>query len=414
MPGGVDMGLEIRLRRDVSINRLLEIHRQGGSVLRTPHVGNWFPANMLLAEAGVRMLVYDLNRTHKDRSSHPHCVLCDGQAELLCAADRQVSRARVETPSRRFPQFFRAGASIGKGHVAALRAAFPAASLDLYTGYLQARAGRVLEILDALARAQPGLWRRYVTADGTVEARTYAGASPLPAEIFGLTCGDAGWLIPNLAALVLLTVLEQRERGVGEIWHLAGEDMARYLFEWDHLDRMRSLHRAASTRLGLPDLPVLNVVPTGAVRLGTVDDSCGRLDELARACTALGLARASKRERLRRAPEAAREHLLREITMAEAAAGDRLAGAAAECADDILYEARSARFPSQYDLLARGRRFHVHPWALEMNIGELEELMRLIDRYRKGALRRRRLASVRVSGPRDGNAMRRTALPGAR
>ncbi|PSO44287.1 MAG: hypothetical protein BRC22_02740, partial [Parcubacteria group bacterium QH_9_35_7] len=72
------MLFDVQERKDINLKALAQINRGGGSVVKTPHVGNWYPNNLAVAQTGIHMLAYDRNIGRKDSNFHPHKVIKDG------------------------------------------------------------------------------------------------------------------------------------------------------------------------------------------------------------------------------------------------------------------------------------------------------------------------------------------------
>lgn len=81
------MSFHILIHDDISIAQLIEIDKNGGRVLKTPHIGNIYPNNLALISLGIPTLLYDRTIGIKDKSFHPHKIVYNGIAEEIADPD---------------------------------------------------------------------------------------------------------------------------------------------------------------------------------------------------------------------------------------------------------------------------------------------------------------------------------------
>ncbi|MBI4713613.1 hypothetical protein HY771_00255, partial [Candidatus Uhrbacteria bacterium] len=224
------MSFFVRARDDLSLTDLKAIHDRGGSVVKTPHVGNIYPGNLGVAKAGIRMIFYDRNIGSKDSNFHPHGVIRGSRFEALSDRKLLTTHAKASKTSSLAEEWFRSGDSMLERHMASLRKSVPELQGEVYSDYLRVRSRSATDVLRATADSHPTLWERSVQANGTVVNYSCRGWADLARSgVLGVTRQDSGALIPNALNVVLISVLEAHERGVSEVYHLSGPDMVRYI-----------------------------------------------------------------------------------------------------------------------------------------------------------------------------------------
>ena len=112
------------LRTDFSLQQLVDLHRAGQPVVKTPHVGNAYPNNLACASVGLPMLFVDHTVSGKDRNFHPQCVIVNGQSEVIADHGQLLTHATVAksatiVDARLFP----VGAKVADCHMEAINQA---------------------------------------------------------------------------------------------------------------------------------------------------------------------------------------------------------------------------------------------------------------------------------------------------
>ncbi len=272
--------LNITLDNGVSLRKLSEMSARGEAVLRTPHVGNSYAAMMLMHELGIPTVIFDRNFGRADTLFHPHFLIRGGKRQLLCSSSVLMTHASVTDD---LPGVAKKGELVSDLHTRRLRELYPNAPFELYTDWLRRHADLVLPVLEVVARRQSGLFTRWITSQGYVEDRY--GYKP-GSHFYGLNGGSSdGWILPNLANVLLSAIIDAVTKGASVSWLLCGHAMAKYLVHspdkhYEGISDLYDLIRAESG-LSLPELleiRLVEVVP--ASRFVTTSDRLGQLEEL--------------------------------------------------------------------------------------------------------------------------------------
>lgn len=367
------MSFSVVLRHDLSLQKLVELHRAGHSVVKTPHVGNWYPNNLAVASLGIRMHVYDRMIGTKDENFHPHKLIVGGQGERMADPALLITHARVIRAPSRFPERFPVGSRVLDGHMQAIRDAVPGANCVVYTDYLRQHMDKVIAILEPVTGLFPKYWHQFVDVDGTVSERTCIGWDYIKQDgIYGLTNDESGWLIPNVLNVLMDGVMEARLHDTSVVYHLSGPDMFRYIGKYQKM--LIKAHAVLRQKLNwVPEAVELRLVPIAAMRFAVPETRRQALDRFVDELLAIyawKTARGDKNThgyngRQTKATAAGSEdkkRQQREVLLLEPAAA----------CPDVWYDIEKGSFVSQYDLLAADTRIYTHPWALEAPITALQ------------------------------------------
>lgn len=376
------MPFPVVIRRDCSLMDLVAIHRAGGSVMKTPHVGNMYPNNLAVGALGIPLNCYDRTVGRKDRNFHPHRVIRGGASEVIADHTLLTTHVRVERPSRFAPEWFSVGARVSDGHMAALRAALPMAECVVYTEWLRRYADRVTAVLEVLTDTFPFLWERLVHSDGRVvehpNVRNWSIAQAL--GVYGITSdAPSGLLIPNVVNIILDGVLECGARGVTEVYHCSGPDMVRYIGDLE--DQLHALYDTVRKRLGwgLPEELRFHLVPVAEMRFAVPEPRRAALDALIGAWCDMRAMKRHHAERMRAVTDGERYAAIAACASERDRATSRIRDASMACAE-IFYRIEDANCTTQYDLLAERTTVYVPPWAATAPIRDVDLAMEFFRR----------------------------------
>jgi len=380
------MPFNIVERLDLSLFDLMQIHMDGGAVVKTPHVGNWYLNNLGIASLGIRMGVLDRTIGEKDHNFHPNHVIVDGQAERIANPAIMITHATVERAPTRMADRFPVGARVLDCHMQALRDAVPGVECEIYTDFLRKHRDRVLEILRVIVAHSLHHWNRVVSKNGVViNGRTCRGWRDLEEwGIYGLTNDESGWLTPNVVNIMLDGVLDAVNHDTTEVYHMSGPDMNGYI---DMLSEdLRRLHAVASHKVGwVPGEITFNLIPVAGMRFAIAGNRRYALDELVDALRTLLDWRRSHGEEI--PPRNGANKRLRKLAKTPEYKAVkkqylwRLRTAIAEC-PDIFYDITDGTFVSQYDLLEAGCGVYVPDWALEQSM----DMIKYLNQYLNGVM----------------------------
>lgn len=382
------MPFPVIVRTDLSLHALHAIHRSGGSVMKTPHVGNVYPCNLGVAQVGIPMVFYDRTFGNRDRNFHPHGVIRGGTFEKLSEEHLLTTHAKSKQSSSLAPEWFSAGTPMKDGHMRALRAAIPQMEGGVYTDILSSRSTDLLPILEIAFRAMPRLWDRYVHEDGVVREMSFRSWEQLMCSgILGITHANRGTLIPNTLNILLLTILEAKEKGVADAFHLSGPDMILYIKRLDQdLHHLYDSVRNALSEWKLPETLSFHIIPAVDMRFAVLHSRRAALDSLIDTYLTYTQNNRVYGERMRDASGADHERVKAEVVCLRREERERLIQAVHAC-PDVLYSIYDQNAPSQYDVLDAGG-LYVHPWAIHAPMSELSAAMRQFERLAGVTLRK--------------------------
>lgn len=378
------MSFSIVPRCDLSLQDLVALHCAGHSVVKTPHVGNWYPNNLAVASLGIPMHVYDHMVGVKDENFHPHKLIVNGHGEKMADSAILITHARVIRAPSRFPERFPVGSRVLDGHMQAVRDAVPGANCEVSTDYLQQYMDMVLAILETVTNLLPKLWHQFVDADGTVSERSCIGWDSIrETGVYGLTNDEFGWLIPNVLNVLMDGVIEAVLHKESVVYHLSGPDMFRYIGKYKAT--LTEIHSILRQKLDwVPETVEMHLVPVASMRFAVPEARRQTLDTFVDALLAIYAWRTERGEKNtfgcngRRANATAAGTEDKKRQQREAL----LIDPAAACTD-VWYDIKKGSFVSQYDLLAAGTRIYVHPWALGVPITALWHVEDYITNIRK-------------------------------
>lgn len=370
---------KVIVEHNVSLSELARKDSEGEPVVRTPHVGNLYPANLAALKAGLRAVIYDQTLGSKDHNYHPHRVIMGGKSEMIGNPNIFLTHARVERASTLQPDRFPVGAKLAECHMQALREALPGNRAILFRDWLHENADVTASILMSAAKVSIDAWERFVETDGTVSARGLSGPDQLEREgILGVHSDDRGWVIPNAVAVLVATIVDVMKYKRNRVWHLSGPDMFRYFV--DHTEYVNQMYSVVRhSHHNLPDDIELIIVPTADMTFVTSAERAPQLDALVNSVldymvgeverTAHREVLTLRKGRINRFERATMENN-------EVAEKKRIQAAIKEMKDP-LYRIEDGKYLSQYDVL-NGHRLYVHQWGLDTPLKYVSEALRII------------------------------------
>ncbi len=351
------MSLSISIHEDISIDNLIGIHKKGGVVLKTPHVGNIYPNNLAITSLGIPTLFYDRNLGRKDLNFHPHQLIVDSRSEVIADPDVLVTHAVVNRVPDNMPSAPPIGTRLVDFHMTAVKNALPRARCFTYTEYIQENAEMTLEVLKIATGQDASLWARKVDNGGKVTRTAASSWKEIEKDgIYGLTNQQSGWLIPNPMSILLHNTIDVAKSGSGELYLLSGPDMYKYISGYQGtLSAMFEKIRSHSS-LKLPDNIVCHVVPVIDMRFIVEKPHMEALNELVDSY----------------------ENLLVRDGGSVTKIDLQMMAETTECLErnvdvfqkTIFYDIENACCFTQHDLL-ESSGLYIHPWALNSKLGDV-------------------------------------------
>jgi len=367
-------------REDLSLNDLLALE-DSCSVVKTPHVGNCYPNNLLVARAGIPVQLYDRTLGCKDTNFHPHTIIKDGVAQEVGPDDVMLTHASVQQTHPAFPDIVSSGRNLAAAHAAALSDALPSADISIFSEYLKSHADLVRAVLAAIFPHNPDLWTRYVGTDGRVRKRqppaTFSRLAR--AGIYGVNDQESGWIIPNELNLLVDAVIQidrlhtdaDGDFGRADLYHLSGPDMIEYIGsdEW-HLKDMSGAYDVIRDTIdvNLPEYIHFHIVPVSSLRFAVPEHQKKALQTALRVLLRIReFNRRNKKKRRQWYSDAFSKQTPLMSTQKKQLI-KKLRSALQAC-PSVFYDIESADYFSQYDMLD-GRQLFVpdiiYGWSMEM------------------------------------------------
>ena len=147
----------IRLDGSVLVGELPEL-AMSAPVVRTPHLGNLYPADLALLSLGIPVRLLDKNYSVVDRLYLPEARITDGKATLL-SQQHGVLAPYLSTS---------AGEAVVSGHYRAMQAAVPGSVVSTYSRDYLESIDLVEAVLETLAEIRPDMFSRLCLEDGRV------------------------------------------------------------------------------------------------------------------------------------------------------------------------------------------------------------------------------------------------------
>lgn len=259
----------------ISLAELCAKREQGYSVLKTPHIGNQHPSNLLCAALGIPLDMVSFTNGERDKNFHPHLRIEGGVGSRLYVPSVWTPFATTDC-----------GRSAEDYHQSSVQAVFPRLTITTDLGLMK-QAPELAEAVFATAtKSVSRLWYRKVTEDGRVVKCEYETVSwdKIAPNIFRFSNDKAGFIVPNRANILFGLVWQSISSGRDTIYHLSGPDMVGYIGKQQHsLDLMYDALRASYP--GLPEVLTVYIVPVAQCRLLThrnrADDVDAVLDVIA-------------------------------------------------------------------------------------------------------------------------------------
>ncbi len=265
------MPVSIKRCDALSLHDLTVLREKGYSVLKSPHVGNQHPSNLVCAALKIPMEMVSFTNGERDKNFHPHCMIKEG-----CAS--QLYDSSVWTP---FAQLS-SGRSVIDFHQSSVRTVFPDTDICTDMERMQQESELTEIVLRETNQAIPLLWYRRVSACGRVVPVKNVVQLPdfeLETQVFQVSNVTSGWVVPNRVHILFDLVWQCLSSGRAEIFHLSGPQMAGYI---GGITKSLSAGYDAVRKVvpSLPEQLVCNVVPVAACRYVVRKSEAGMLQDI--------------------------------------------------------------------------------------------------------------------------------------
>jgi hypothetical protein len=244
----------------LSLRQLQEKMQDGCSVVKSPHVGNQHPSNLVCAALGIPFNVVTFTLAERDTNFHPHKVIANG-------ASTQIADASVWTPFSKSD----CGQTLETYHLDALRTKFPRLPVRTDMELMRTEQTLVEIVLRVITATVPRLWYRSVSGAGQVNhlsGNPVTDWNEINQDVFGLSNLSSGWVVPNNAHILFELVLQSLSSGKDTVYHLSGPQMVGYIGgAQKKLSKAYDVLRAEYPVL--PETLSVHIVPVASARMVT-------------------------------------------------------------------------------------------------------------------------------------------------
>jgi hypothetical protein len=364
---------KVEIRSDKSLNQILAYQDEGGSVTRTPHVGNQSLAHMLYYQSGGMGLLYDRTYGGRDYRFSPDGIIANGTYTQIADSQTLMTHAQTTGDFNTLPYPVSQGVSVAALHTDALREAIPQANVVHFSRYFEDSASVVYAIARAAYSAAPHLWTRYATRNGTEQQVQVEDAQVLDRlGLLGVTELDRGLILPNQVNIIANAVIEAL-RVNSEVIHLSGPDMFKYIkdiseeidYLYGHVRRGLLQH----TDIVLPDTLRFRLYPVDKLRFATLPSRKAVLDSMIDTYVQYRELEDNRNTFMRSNPsKEERDAYIQNFTLRK---GEHLTAmiAAVQACPEVFFDTKQKNYFTHYDLLASGEQgLYVHPWGTTESI----------------------------------------------
>lgn len=273
---------------EVSLMNLVSLRKQGYSVLKSPHVGNQHPSNLVCAALGIPLEMVSFTQGIRDVNFHPHVRIEGGCSEELYSPATWTPFASVEEVREISmisffpPPLYASKVSATAYHQSSVKRLFPNTEVITDMERMQMYPALAATVLHASNEVIRGMWYRRTSADGVVTKKTQSclSASALETDVFQFSNDASGWVVPNLVHIIFDLVYQTLSSGRDVVYHLSGPQMVQYV--GGYTDKLELMYD--SIRQYIPALPLTlkaRIVPVAAARFVTVPERVEALATLA-------------------------------------------------------------------------------------------------------------------------------------
>lgn len=377
------MSFKISIHDDVSITDLLAINKNGGVVLKTPHVGNIYPNNLAIASLGIPMLFYDRTLGTKDFNFHPNKIIVGGKSEIIAEPDILTSHSIITQSPENIDSSFEPviGSKLVNFHMSALKKALPEANCFTYTEYIQSNKDRVLKILEAVTNLHPHLWTRLVDKNGiTSKATATSWDDVVRLGIYGLTNYESGWIIPNPVSILFHGTIDISKAGVENAYLLSGPDMYRYIDGYqEELNEIYD-HMKKVLNWDLPETMSCHIIPVINMRFIVEIDYKNTLDKLVTAYLKFVSLEDSIRDSIKdKVNGICLEKNFKEKEDAKKEIMSCISEGFPFFRQTVFYEIEDENCFTQYDLI-KSNGLYIHPWAINSKLCDVSKAFHFLKK----------------------------------
>lgn len=378
------MSFNILIHDDISLAELIKISKEGGRVLKTPHIGNIYPNNLAIISLGIPTLLYDRNVGSKDKNFHPHKIIFEGKSEIISDSNILSTHSKIKYLSKNF-EIGRniVGTNLVNFHLESLNKVLPTGNHFTYSNYLRENKDSVYRVVKEIAKTFPEIWCRFVDKDGVVTNKKITKSNIFDDGVYGVNNKEKGWLIPNPVNILLHGVIDTINLKISEIYLLSGPDMCSYIKNYEDVLNSMFDHLKNTLDLDLPDSVNCHIIPVANMRFVATKDHIKSLEKLV-----------VLYKEYKKAGETIQSLLgdfsgsikifsfIKEKNKIKKKIFNHLSYDYLFFKKMVFYDISESNCFTQYDL-SRTSGLYIHLWALESNLNEVSDAFFFLNRIFK-------------------------------
>lgn len=256
---------------ELSLRDVVGKMEAGYSVVKSPHIGNQHPSNLVCASLGIPMRMVSFTKGERDRNFHPHLRIQGGWGvEIACP--------RTWTPFASTVY----GDGVEAYHQNSVHERFPKLQVETDVETLLGNPELAEAVMRVSTTSITRLWYRAVDADGVVQnfkGDVVTSWEQVASRIFRFTNDKEGWIVPNRAHILFDFVWQSLESGRDEVYHLSGPQMVGYIGGAE-----KTLSKAYDALRqewpGLPEVLTVCIVPVASARFVSLQENRESVEEI--------------------------------------------------------------------------------------------------------------------------------------
>ncbi|MCG2694923.1 hypothetical protein L6261_02455 [Candidatus Parcubacteria bacterium] len=378
------MPFNILIHDDISLAELIKINKEGGRVLKTPHIGNIYPNNLAIISLGIPTLLYDRNVGSKDKNFHPHKIIFEGKSELISDSNILSTHSKIKYISKNFEiERDIVGTNLVNFHLESLNKVLPAGNCFTYSDYLRENKDSIYRVIKEVTKTFPEIWSRFVDKDGVVTNKKTNKSNIFDDGVYGVNNKEKGWLIPNPVNILLHGVIDTINLKTSEIYLLSGPDMCSYIKNYEDVLNSMFDHLKKTLELELPDSVNCHIIPVANMRFVATKGYIKSLEKLIVMYKEYEKADETIQSLLGNFSKSLKiPSLINEKNKIKKMIFDHLSYNYVYFKKMIFYDISESNCFTQYDL-SKTSGLYVHPWALENDLKDVSAAFLFLDRIFK-------------------------------
>jgi hypothetical protein len=377
----------IQVCTDLSLADMQALTDQGESMERSAHIGNQYPSNQVLADAGIYTTHFDRTEPARDKNYHPGSHIAAGISRIIIPLGQEKMLTRgLQTVD---------GTDLFAYHAAALRQAYPHAKIVKYSELIQTNSELIHRIIAAM-EFDPQLWLRRVGTQGTIEQHSPKNASELLKNLLDVTDHTQGYIFAAEINAIVLGIVDylnthnhQKAPATDQIYHISGPDMIKYFPQPANQAKLSKIYREIRKNdpyfyAKLPETLHFVLLPSYHLRLAVPQQYQKQLDQLLDAKDQLAHLRTAKAHAMKNPTETDRATLIEDYTFQQKILQEQEANALMSLAPQLFSHLAQGAHYTHHDAAESGERLYIPDYTRHTPASEIEKYLHHLEKqYRK-------------------------------